>query len=326
MSILNRYFVYGLCVDSELQLPELEDSSLDPGVRGPDCVPISVVLRSIPLRANEALLPWFFVREDHSAIIRISGVATYRVGGGGAWIEVDVAQDADPAAVRLYLLGSAFGVLLHQRGEIPLHVSAVVVGGAVWAFTAPSGTGKSTLAAGLHLHAGLPLLADDVAVVRFSDVGEPPLVYPGPPVLKLDPVVLHSVPMPASMERLPEYCNSPKERIRIPGSYVDGPLPLAGVILLERDPEAREPGLVLSSINGVEAFRAAHEAVYRLSLAIEFVSQPALFARLGRLVNEVAFYRGRVSPPNHPEPGVRERSIRDLLQVLARARSEALGP
>jgi hypothetical protein len=274
-------------------------------------------VRLIAPNTAEANQSQFTVRGDQTAVICIPEVATYRIGDG-AWIEVDVAEEADPAAVRLFLLGSAFGVLLHQRGEVPLHVSAVVVDGMAWAFTAPSGTGKSTLAAGLHLHEGLPLLADDVAVVRLSKDGTIPMVYPGPPVLKLDPAVLNTTPSPASFERLPECQYSNKERVHIPGSYVERPVPLAGVVLLERDPEASEPGMRLSSIRGFEAFRVAHEAVYRLNLASVLLAREELFARLARLANQLAFYRGRLSPPNHPQPGVREQKIRYALENMAR--------
>ena len=44
--------------------------------------------------------------------------------------------------VRAYLLGTAIGALLHQRGLLPLHASAVEVNGRAVAFIAPAGHGK----------------------------------------------------------------------------------------------------------------------------------------------------------------------------------------
>jgi hypothetical protein len=77
----------------------------------------------------------------------------------------------EPANIRLYLLGSAMGILLHQRGQLPLHANAVVIGGRAVAFMGRSGAGKSTLAAMFH-DQGYQILADDVCVIRFAEGGE----------------------------------------------------------------------------------------------------------------------------------------------------------
>jgi hypothetical protein len=66
--------------------------------------------------------------------------------------------------VRIFLVGSVFGVLWHQRRLVPLHCSAVARGADVFAFTGSSGAGKSTLAAGLGRR-GLAHVCDDVCVV-----------------------------------------------------------------------------------------------------------------------------------------------------------------
>ena len=87
--------------------------------------------------------------------------------------------------LRLYLLGPALALLLHQRGFLVLHASAVSLDGGVVAFLGHSGHGKSTTAATLHAR-GAAIVADDVVAV---DLGAPggPAALPGFPLLKLWP-------------------------------------------------------------------------------------------------------------------------------------------
>jgi hypothetical protein len=96
---------------------------------------------------------------------------------------VDPAAGAPDRNVRLYLLGSAFGALLHQRGLLPLHANAIEVDGRAVAFMGEAGAGKSTLAAWFH-DRGFRVIADDVCVVQFGVDGQI-MACPGIPRLRL---------------------------------------------------------------------------------------------------------------------------------------------
>jgi len=82
----------------------------------------------------------------------------------GQRITVQVQPGADLDSVRLFLLGSAFGALLAQRGLLVLHGNAVRIGDQCLICVGTSGIGKSTLAAGF-LKRGYNVLADDVVPV-----------------------------------------------------------------------------------------------------------------------------------------------------------------
>jgi hypothetical protein len=85
-----------------------------------------------------------------------------------------------------YLLTQVLSFALLRHGLEPLHATTVVIRGKAVAFLGDCGYGKSTLAAAC-LRAGIPLLTDDLLVLRPVD-GEP-LAYPGLPRIKLMPAV-----------------------------------------------------------------------------------------------------------------------------------------
>ena len=85
---------------------------------------------------------------------------------------------------------ASMGALLHQRGLLAIHGSAVRNDKNTCIITGKSGVGKSSLAAGL-LELGYTLVADDISVIGNLENGGF-FVHPGIPSLKLwKDVLLH---------------------------------------------------------------------------------------------------------------------------------------
>jgi len=101
---------------------------------------------------------------------------------GGHSIEVEAPDDVEIIDVRIYLLGSVMGALLHQRGYLPIHANVIRQEGSAAAFAGHSGAGKSSLAAWLD-ERGHEVLSDDLCAVRFDD--GLPVVFEGIPRMKL---------------------------------------------------------------------------------------------------------------------------------------------
>lgn len=93
--------------------------------------------------------------------------------------------------VRLFLLGSVFGALFHQRGLLPLHGCALEIDGGAVIFMGTSGSGKSSLAGALN-QKGYRVITDDVSVLAFSPGGRP-VVHSSCRHLKLGPEVLRKM-------------------------------------------------------------------------------------------------------------------------------------
>jgi energy-coupling factor transporter ATP-binding protein EcfA2 len=166
-----RYRIYGLGVRSRLPLPELKEEE----AAGEADVDIRV--GDVPKSAEGLSLG------PEGAILRIGDIASYWIRDGRE-IVVDPCPDASDRNVRLYLLGSAMGVLLHQKGLLPLHANAIEMDGRAVAFMGESGAGKSTLAAWLH-DLGHRVIADDVCVLRFDEARGRVRVDPGLPRIRL---------------------------------------------------------------------------------------------------------------------------------------------
>jgi hypothetical protein len=169
----NSYEAYGLNIRSTQACPELLPNA---GARSaPD-----VTIQWAPGCIDPLLSGKFEVRPDRFRL-DVKGVARYAVESGRS-IHIDALPESPIEKVRLFLMGSAMGALLYQRGLFPLHGSAVETPWGAMIFVGEQGAGKSTLAAEFYRR-GYRLLSDDVCAV---DSGQGGLrVLPALPHLRL---------------------------------------------------------------------------------------------------------------------------------------------
>jgi hypothetical protein len=101
--------------------------------------------------------------------VELEAVGRFLVRGGET-VVVQASPGAEPAEIGTVLSGPIAGILLHQRGVLPLHASSVELGRVAVALTGSAGRGKSTLAGAL-VRRGAVLRGDDICAVRFRDEG-----------------------------------------------------------------------------------------------------------------------------------------------------------
>ncbi len=213
-------------------------------------------------------------------VLSVAEVGRY-VARNGDEVLVDPAPHAREEDLRLYLSGVVFGALWHQRGVLPLHAAAVLVGRGCLLFAGRSGAGKSTLA--VHLaKAGYPLVTDDVSVLTaptISGLG----VWPTNPHLKLTTESLRAIG--EDPDALPHAGGTRGKRILavdgVQGAATE-PLPVHGFYLLDwhEGPPRVEPMTGLDAVDAIAGHTYCAEMVAPLGVRSRWLQQSALVSRL----------------------------------------------
>jgi hypothetical protein len=244
------YRAFGLGILSDLQMPELPPA---PGALPSVDLSIEMVggIEGMPPEASEGFCRY----EGGGYVLRAPKIADFHVESGRR-IRMAVAPAADSRMAKLYLLGSALGMALHQRGLLVMHASAVLRGGAVCMFVGDSGAGKSTLAAGLAA-AGFGVLGDDVVAVRVNGDGASE-VWPGARSFKvwgdaLDALGLEDVKRTRVADRADKFFVVNQSPV------ADAGYPVSELILLDTAAEA----VSLEPLSNLEAVRAISSNTYR---------------------------------------------------------------
>lgn len=276
------YRVSGLSVASEIDLPGL--------IAGmPERAPQVTIRRGrVPDQLPEptASGPTWQIAGNRF-LIRIPDIARFLLNDGSE-IVFAPESDATEADIPVFILGTVFGILLHQRQQIVLHASAVQVNGKAVLFCGSSGAGKSTLAAALAQR-GYPLVTDDVCTVTAEGAGAP-LVHPDGRQLKLWAQAIQRLDLAQSRgervrKSLEKYYVEPRE-------VFTEPLPLGAVYALR---EARPPHKAgIERPNVVDAALLLRRNAYR-PLLVRRMNQKANYFRAATAIANVAgiFYLTR---------------------------------
>jgi hypothetical protein len=233
-----------------MELPTLEPAGEVP-VGAPDIAISRELLSEEPEIADDAC--GYFREQGGAFEWCLRGVARYRVQGGRR-IAIAEYPGAETERVRLFLMGSAMGALLYQRGMVLLHGSAVQTERGAMVFVGGQGEGKSTFAAHLHRR-GYPLLSDDTCVVAPRENGF--TVLPSASHLRL---------LEDAVASLEGWGPADERRFEIDKFVVDlprvpqDPVPLAGVYLLD----SSSPGEVaIAAVKGFEGVKLLLDNLYR---------------------------------------------------------------
>ncbi|SUD41153.1 HPr serine kinase domain-containing protein [Ectopseudomonas mendocina] len=242
---------YGLSIDSDLPLPELSSLS-------PDTVDgVDIEIRQLTLEAPEhygALRQMgpFLWASTTCLWLQVPGVVTFLVREGRQ-ILFEPAVGVDEDSIRLFLLGSAIGALLMQRGLLVLHGNAVRIGDRCMVCLGHSGAGKSTLATAFSQR-GYEILADDVVPVTADG-----WVLPGIARAKLwADSIKHLGIETTGLQRIRPMLE--KFSLPLDRSPVLEPLALGGLYILDKH---NLPDSTIEPLQGIQRFGWLCEHNYR---------------------------------------------------------------
>lgn len=271
------YSVYGLSICSEIDLPELT-----PAFSGD--ADVEIVLGEVPEHLPEVSGSGvLYEATKNDFLFKFRNIARYRVQEGNL-ITIQPDSSARPEEVRLFLLGSSMGALLHQRGLLAIHGSAVHNGKNTCIITGKSGVGKSSLAAGL-LELGYTLVADDISVIGTLENGGF-FVHPGIPSLKLWKDVLLHLKQEDDLEKVRPQLE--KYRKPVAMSELKAGIPVEKIAYLDLNNSA---DFRHSEILGVEKFNIIRNNSYRFQYIDKLHQTTNHFTRTSAFASQVRMFR-----------------------------------
>lgn len=278
-----HYTVYGLNIGSELELPELTPARMmQPEV----AIGFGTVPEHLPgIRGSGVLFEAAF----NDFLIKFEGIGRFRVQNGNR-ITIQAEKEALVSDIRLVLLGSGMGSLLHQRGVLAIHGSAITDGRHTAIISGPSGSGKSTLAAGLF-ELGYSVIADDISVIYGNGKAQFNIAA-GMPHLKLWKDVLTHLNLSGNLTKVRPQLE--KYRKPIPLPQEESPY-LSKVIMLN---PSNERNFSYAEVLGREKFHLLRSNTYRLRFIDKMDQTEVHFRNLSHLVNSIQMVQ--VNRPYHP--------------------------
>lgn len=267
-----KYHAFGLRISSEVILSDLPIAHFSSSSE------ININLLQHP-KLTELFKPLFsevsyVVEHPQSVFFKIAHVGQAHVKNGRT-ITLDLLPQADLDVLRIYLLGSIFGVLLMQRGFFCVHASALSYEGKVFLFMGESGQGKSTTCK-YFISKGFTYLGDDYLPIAITK--DHAMAIPSFPQIKLWGDTLQMVNLQQNEFVKQIRSDVAKYNVFNFTTFSTETSPVAGIIQLEWNDENE---LLLNRLLPNEAQIACLKNIYRKELLpdLNLYSKAFLFAR-----------------------------------------------
>ena len=275
----NIYSVFGINILSEnLKLPELNKSK---GTK----YDVEIIKLNTPIDNNIKKFPYkyknLFIR-NNQLNLHIKGIADFQVCDGEKIYWHDLQKEFIPSQVRAYILGSAIGAILIQRGNTVIHANALTKDSKTIICAGNGGDGKSTLAYSL-MRQGWKLLSDDL--VALSDDF---CVLPGIPRIKLwDDAISYYGIEKNTLKRVREDMN----KYQLTGDCVNSvytKCKINAIYVLDKNKDTNVKSEISSQ---KEKFLRVHNHIYRPLYVNGLHKGANYFKKLTKLIKQIPVYK-----------------------------------
>lgn len=275
-----HYRISGLAVASDLELPGLEETAAT--------APPAVTIRAAPVPMTLAVEtaergPSWELAGDRF-LLHIPGLARFLLVAGDQ-ISYQTEPGIPAAELAIFIIGTVFGILLHQRDHLALHASAVRVGDRAVLFCGPSGAGKSTMAAALG-QAGYPLITDDICAITCPPGGGV-LIHPDGRQLKLWAQAIDRLDLAAT--RGAAVRNRLEKFYVAPAAAVAEPMPIGALYVLHEARGPDQPGIATPNL--VDAALIFRRNAYRPQLVARMGQKGRYFEAAARVAASAGIFR-----------------------------------
>ncbi|WP_027052709.1 serine kinase [Mesorhizobium erdmanii] len=275
-----RYYrAYGLIVASDVALPELEPTE-------PACPDILIAIGTIDMPKPSPEVATVFRFEPDRQYLAWHAVGAFLISDFSR-IDIEPAPGVDDALLAFPLLGPVMALLLHQRGLLVLHASAIAVTGNGAIFMGDKGAGKSTTASAL-IRAGHDLLTDDVVALDLTSP-DAPMIVPGFPQIKLAADAAAAISLGRAEARPQVHPAIEKMQHRLHGNFSGSMVPATRIYVLQRGQKAG-----ITALPGIAALPAIIKFSYvrrfgRAALSGDFAALH--FRQCSAIANHVGVFR-----------------------------------
>ncbi|WP_283688989.1 ATP-binding cassette domain-containing protein [Clostridium perfringens] len=273
------YKVYGLIVESDIEIPEL--LSIDKNEKKVD---VKIKKDIIPKNIIEKIPSYSWFKYDiNSMVFTVKGIGSFYIYDGNNII-VQPSENADNQGIKTFILGTSFGMILLQRNKIAIHGGCVLIGENAIILTGQSGAGKSTLTNAFR-HYEFPFMADDVcSTVEFQDEI---FIEPAYPQQKICKDAMKKMGYNISNFKL---IDEEREKYIIPTheSFVKEKRKLKAIFEIE--PYDGEE-VKIEEVSGGEKMKIILRNIYRIEVIVHHGIPPAYFKKVINIAKNTLVFR-----------------------------------
>lgn len=275
------YWAYGLRVESDFLLPELQV------VKEEGKTDIIIKKGIVPITLEDVVEKGIrFEASKDKFLLTLDKIARFYAINGNEII-VQPFEGSCEEDIRVFLLNSVFAALLHQRGYLVLHGSCIEINGKGILFIGVSGAGKSTLAAAFRKK-GYKILTDEICAIKISETGIP-IAIPSFPKLKIWKDAAEKLGEDIN-SLLPVRENLQKYMVDVEEQFSKAPLPISSIYLLKPENNKEISVTEVKDSDKIDTisdnacrfrFRKAHgEKVFYLNQCVKLARNTSLYSVL----------------------------------------------